>query len=265
MSGIVASEDWREMLVAYARFNAGRSLGTVRDSLFTRDLVDGVERFRDAHRPGWPCNRIFPEHPLVDTQLTKLQDSYAELGVSMFVEIGDEACSPEMREAMDSLGLQRLWELQYLAQDLRSEEGIETSNEVEVVRWGPDRRDDFRELLGTSGVRCEDEIWTLRREQYCTDRFRIYVAFSEGEPCAWGTLFHDGARGYLANAYTQEGFRNRGCQSTLLDARLRDARKLGLSWVGTDVEVGTGSERNCRRAGFVSQERVSIWSVPGNP
>ncbi|WP_406828809.1 GNAT family N-acetyltransferase [Vibrio cholerae] len=135
----------------------------------------------------------------------------------------------------------------------------EVSEEVTVERWTHDNVDAFLTLLKTSGLECSDEIWDKKRSFYCTDTFRCYVAKINGEPCAWATSFVENEYAILANAYTQENYRSKGCQTALLRARISDAMSLGVQVLLTDVMPSSISSKNCKSVGFNSVGVRSVW------
>ena len=56
--------------------------------------------------------------------------------------------------------------------------------ETQVERFGRDDAERFLDLLDPDGD-ISPEIRELRREHYCTDRFRTYVALVDDTPVAW--------------------------------------------------------------------------------
>lgn len=179
--------------------------------------------------------------------------------------------APEVADALLTRGFRPVESLSFLVGATRPAAGPEPTsvrvqrNRLElpaVERWGADRADDFLRLLMTSGVICKPAVWSERRSHYCTETFRVYVASLGGEPRAWATLFVSGKAGYAANAYTQEDWRGRGCQTALLRERQSDAAALGVDWLMTDVEHGSSSHGNCTRAGFSLATVVTAWRRP---
>lgn len=79
------------------------------------------------------------------------------------------------------------------------------------------------------------------------------------EPCAWATSFIENEYAILANAYTQESHRSKGCQTALLRARIEDAISLGTEMVLTDVLPSSTSSKNCKSVGFSSAGIRSVW------
>ncbi|WP_407641485.1 GNAT family N-acetyltransferase [Alginatibacterium sediminis] len=130
---------------------------------------------------------------------------------------------------------------------------------MKVERWSHDNVDEFLALLKTSGLECSDEIWEKKRSLYCTNTFRSYVAKINGKPCAWATSFIESECVILANAYTQERYRSKGCQTALLRARIEDAISLGIKLILTYVMPNSTSSKNCKSVGFSSVGVRSVW------
>jgi len=96
--------------------------------------------------------------------------------------------------------------------------------------------------------------------------WRCYVANVDGEPVGAATLLVDGALAECGAAATLERARGRGCQTALLDRRIRDAAAAGCRTLF--VETGVQSEgrpsasyRNILRAGFREAYARPNWVV----
>ncbi len=91
-----------------------------------------------------------------------------------------------------------------------------------------------------------------------------FGAFEDGEPAGFGALFVAGEVAWFGFACTREGFRRRGIQSALIDARLAAAAELGCARVAVETADDTPerpnpSTHNLRRAGFVDSYRRPNW------
>jgi GNAT superfamily N-acetyltransferase len=91
---------------------------------------------------------------------------------------------------------------------------------------------------------------------------RCYLARVDGEPAAAAMLAVDGDVAYLANASALPAFRNRGCHSALIAARLRDAAELGCREVLGLAALASTSHRNMERAGLHTLVTVGTWTFP---
>jgi len=248
----------RTHLLEMLRFNALRSMGSAQPSRFRveeeGDLIWSVDPARlDSY-----YNRVLGLDRSSIRILERLFAVYAEHGISPQFDMEPGALCDEVSDALSSRGFTPQLNLPFLQQT--PIEG--TPGEVSVARWGPDRADDFLELLGSSGATCEPSVWAVKRRHYCTDTFRTFVASLDGVPCAWANSLVTGGTAYFANAFTQPAARRRGAHTSLLLARLNDAAALGLETAWTDVEWGSDSHRNCTRRGFELITVHTHWRVP---
>ena len=82
------------------------------------------------------------------------------------------------------------------------------------------------------------------------DGFRRYLAFVDGNVAGGGSLRLCEGVAQLCGAATLPEYRRRGVQSALLDARLRDARRLGCDLAVVTTAPGSKSQQNAQRHGF---------------
>jgi GNAT superfamily N-acetyltransferase len=81
--------------------------------------------------------------------------------------------------------------------------------------------------------------------------WRCYVAILDGQPVAYGALYTATNRvAVCAAAATREQFRGRGCQTALLNWRLRVAAEHGCELAAIQASPGSGSQRNMQRLGL---------------
>lgn len=100
------------------------------------------------------------------------------------------------------------------------------------------------------GMDIGDDVISRKKHYFHQPQFRNLVAFIGDEVAGIGSLFIKGSEGYMANDYTFEVFRGRGVQKALIAYRLREAKKLGLERLYTDVEFGSVSHQNMEKSGF---------------
>ncbi|MFD2176512.1 GNAT family N-acetyltransferase [Veronia pacifica] len=171
-----------------------------------------------------------------------------------------KASSPEINTWLTDHGFIRTFEHEFLQiENLSAIDIKSTADTIRVERLEESNADAFLALLKTSGLQCSDNIWLQKRSLYCTDTFRCYVALIDGKPCAWATSFIDGDYAILANAFTQEEYRGKGCQTALLSSRIKDAIENDVKVLLTDVEANSISGRNCQSFGFSSVGVRSVW------
>jgi hypothetical protein len=88
------------------------------------------------------------------------------------------------------------------------------------------------------------------------------VAFARGEPAGVGVLYRAGAAAVLCGGATLPRFRNQGCHTALIEARIRMALDLGCRSVVSWARAGGQSHANMRRAGLSTVGITSAWRFP---
>ena len=180
--------------------------------------------------------------------------------MSPCIDIKHDDLTDSLKTYLTSLGFELVETLNFLS--IQCADIQQTIPKIKVERLQPKHANIFLDLLKTSGLQCTDDIWQLKQQHYCTERFRCFIAKIDGQPRALATTFIDEQYGLLANAFTPADFQNIGCQTALLTARLQDAKSLGLSTLIVDVIPNTTSERNCLKLGFQPLETRYIWQKP---
>lgn len=234
--------------VAYAQFNSVRSLRVNDPHLVVRWHGDAV----------WLVDTTRPDDETYNRMLGVRDDRLDALEVlSPQIDVPVDVCTPTLLEALHERGYHAVRGVVWLSAtpgQLRTE----LPDGVEVRRFHPEDAGRFLDLLGSGGDPISEEVREKRQRYYCTERFPAFVATVDGVPAGWATLWRAQERGIFGNAFTLPPHRGRGVQTALFAARAAHARALGLSWVVTDVEAGTSSYRNARRAGFQRRTTV-LW------
>ncbi|NAX20551.1 GNAT family N-acetyltransferase [Vibrio sp. V39_P1S14PM300] len=239
----------------YFSFNNARALSTAVASELRLVREAGYVAYIDPTRRY--DNQVFVSSSLAEIELQQALERYGP-DTPPEVVVEPQAVSMTLSNALFERGYLPSFSHQFLSLSL--EQPTPSYNpSVRVERWGSEKADAFLDLLTTSGARCEPEVWAQKRHLYCSDQFRCFVAFIDETPCAWGTSFIAKECAILANAFTQEAFRARGCQTALLHARIQDAQQLGVKLVLTDVLAGSVSADNCFKAGFSTDTIRTVW------
>ena len=252
---------------AYFYFNNERTLSTDLASELISIEDDGFTVFIDKTRKY--DNQILIDGACNYESLEADLKLFAD-GISPEISIAPNALTTDLKSWLSKHQFVPAFEHEFL--ELSAEGYVEkpsskkTSAEpssdvgkVTIERWTQDNADEFLALLKTSGLECSEQIWQQKRALYCTDTFRCYVAKIEGQPCAWATSFINNEHAILANAYTQESYRSKGCQTALLRSRIEDAIALGAKVLLTDVMPDSTSSKNCQSIGFRSVGVRSVW------
>ncbi|AXB34715.1 GNAT family N-acetyltransferase (plasmid) [Vibrio campbellii] len=247
----------KDVYSSYFQFNNERTLSTDLKSELFKSEFEGCSVFIDKTRKY--DNQIII-HGVTDTGDLESYLSLYKHSFSPEISIEPQAITNELKAWLSSREFVPAYEHEFL--ELKAVNYValeEVPDEVTVERWTHDNVDAFIALLKTSGLECSDEIWDKKRSLYCTDTFRCYVAKINGEPCAWATSFIENEYAILANAYTQEDYRSKGCQTALLRSRISDAMSLGVEVFLTDVMPNSTSRKNCKSVGFCSVGVRSVW------
>ena len=246
----------KDIYSSYFHFNNERTLSTGLPSELCVVEAEGCSVFVDKTRKY--DNQVIVHGACSTENLENYLKLYNH-GYSPEISIEPQAITNELKTWLSNREFKPAYEHEFL--ELRASNYVASTDVPEAVsieRWGHNNVDDFLALLKTSGLECTDEIWEMKRSLYCTDTFRCYVAKINGKPCAWATSFIENDYAILANAYTQENYRAKGCQNALLRARIEDAISLGIQVLLTDVIPNSTSSKNCKSVGF---SRVGIRSV----
>ncbi|MBX3272780.1 MAG: hypothetical protein KF729_21135 [Sandaracinaceae bacterium] len=243
--------------VAYARFNAARSL-RLEDPALTVTDVGGLSVLRDPARPSDETyNRIVG---LRGSRLGALDAALDALGgMPAQLDVAVDRMDPLVSCALRERGLGPAQAVSWLWAE-PAQLAREPVDGVEVRRLGPDDRDLLLDLVGVSAATSfGPEIRARRAHHYCTRSFRAYLASVETQPAGWATLWVDGDAAIFGNAFVLAPFRRRGAHRALHAARARDAVKLGLSWVVADVLPESVSEKSALGAGMRRRTTYVWW------
>ncbi|MEC7940975.1 MAG: GNAT family N-acetyltransferase [Pseudomonadota bacterium] len=252
----------KDVYDAYFYFNNERTLSTDLASELISIEDDGFTVFIDKTRKY--DNQILIDEVCNSASLEADLKLFGD-GISPEISIAPNALTTELKSWLSKHQFVPAFEYEFLELSAEgylekpSPEPLSDAGKVTVERWTQDNADEFLALLKTSGLECSDQIWQQKRALYCTDTFRCYVAKIEGKPCAWATSFINNEHAILANAYTQENYRSKGCQTALLRTRIEDAIALGAKVLLTDVMPNSTSSKNCKSIGFCSVGVRSVW------
>jgi GNAT superfamily N-acetyltransferase len=134
----------------------------------------------------------------------------------------------------------------------------ETEDFIEASIIGFQSHGRSRELLG--------ELARIATRRADTQLFIALVDNKIAGSAALASIAIENSDGGVAHLYldsTLPGYRGRGVQQALIQARLREAQRRGLSLATTITRVGDGSARNAERAGLRIAYTTSIFTRPG--
>lgn len=258
----------------YAAFNSSKTVEDPRPSRFTHARVGSLVLTGDENRSGAYYHRLLG---LGEANLPDLAEALEHPLWEAVRRVDlDAPVAPAVGARLGSLGFtprERLVWMQWTDRSAAPGSGSESGpgsgpgsksgaeSGPEVVSLVPGDRERIRRFLEWEGA-IPPELWALRREHFCTDRFRFSGVLEGGRLVALATAFVEGGHIILGNAFTLPEHRRRGYQSALLVARCHQASSSGARAVLTDVEPGTTSYENCRRLGFTPLQEQEIWERP---
>jgi GNAT superfamily N-acetyltransferase len=246
------------MELELAKWNAVRSLTPLERDVEALEL-GGCILLRDrTDADSMYYNRVKGFGPEDAARLGELLAMYPESDTAPVFDMTPDRTTPETSRALADAGFLPAEQLAFLAaepSETADDEGFDIrlvgEEDVETfVRW----------IVASSPGHVVDEATVHRTKGYfARPHFRNYRIEIDGAPAAMASMFLRGDEAYLANDYTFEAFRGRGCQSALIRRRLADAARLGAKAVYTDVEFGSGSHANMERAGFRPAFVNTFW------
>ncbi|MFB5676862.1 GNAT family N-acetyltransferase [Paenibacillus terreus] len=250
-------EQIEKMELELTQLNASRSLVPVErqlevlrvgNSILLRDRTDPASMY---------YNRIkgfgLPDLPDLDKLLSYYQ-------VSPCFDMTPDHMTAEVARSLSDRGFIPVEQLVFMYVNLLKEK-TESAQNFHIERVTEHTAEEFIRWIELSkkGVQFTQEMIARSKSYLYSPSFLNYMLRIDGEPAAMGSLFLHGEEGYIANDYTFEAYRGRGCQGALLRQRLSDAASLGVKTVYTDVEFGSTSHGNMVKAGFKTAFLNTFW------
>lgn len=260
MKPLQRMERIERMELALTEWNAKRALSPIEKRLETA-RIGGVTLLRERTAPSSAYyNRIKGFGP---DDLPRLDELLARYGDgSPCFDLTPDGITFEVARALGERGYAPAEQLAFLYADVQELQEIEGAPEhIQLEKVTEDTAEEFIRWISESngGMDITEEMIQRTKGYFHAPHFINYLIRSGGEPAAMGSLFLDGEEGYLANDYTFENFRGKGCQTELIKQRLYDASRLGITAVYTDVQFGTTSHANMEKAGFRLAYMNTVW------
>ena len=204
-------------------------------------------------------HRLLPEDV---EQVPRIAERYAAAGVRPWLELmpapGFERLAAALREA----GAHQVDFLGVFERELPATRSPQASG-IEILQPPPDT-EEFSTVMLTGHGLSEDQLTKAVPRHVpmaAVEGASLYLATVGGRPAAAAALFVEHGIGHLANASTMPGYRGRGCQTALIERRLRDAAAAGCSRASVVAAWGSQSHRNLVRAGFRTAYTKAVWRV----
>lgn len=105
-----------------------------------------------------------------------------------------------------------------------------------------------------------DEVFWKQVARAEFSNSRCYIAFVEGEPAAHAVMSIVDRAAVFGFGATLAEYRGRGCQTALLQARIRDAAQAGCDLLVVSTSPGSASQRNVERAGLRVAYTKALWT-----
>ncbi|TYP78198.1 hypothetical protein [Paenibacillus methanolicus] len=240
------------------KLNAARSLSAAPRRLEVRDSGDCKLLMDHGDKASPYYNRIKGFGPRRVAELDKLLAEYGEASPSF--ELTPDGMTESVARSLNERGYIPVQQLVYMYAETRDD--ADWHSEFEIERVTEETSEAFvgwiRESHG-GGMVITQEMMARSKPYFHRPDFANYMLRIDGAAAAMGSMFIYGQSGYLANDYTFESYRGRGCQTSLIRRRLSDAMALGLDFVATDVEFGTASHGNMLKAGFKTAHLNTFW------
>lgn len=204
---------------------------------FGRNDLDGLEEILDVYRRKGirPCFDMTPDHLDEDVAKALSHHGYAAVEQLAFLE-----SVPDFLGGIPQFNRGIPENLEALHEGIRIEEVREETAEGFV-----------RTIMASNGgMDLSDDVVSRKKHHFHQPHFRNFVTFIGDEVAGIGSLFIKDREGYIANDFTFEAFRGRGVQKALIAYRMREAQRLGLERLYTDVVFGSASHQNFETCGF---------------
>ncbi len=240
--------------------NSKRALAPIEKEL-TIQKIGGSTLIIDKKSPksGY-YNRVkgFGERDI--NNLEKILALYRHENIEPFFEMTPNNITEDVSRALNKEGYVPIEQLVYM--ESKAFEFTQRESPIEIVKVSEETAEEFVHIieLSNGGMDISKEVIDNKKHYFYEPYFHNYIAYDEGEVAGIGSMFVHHNVGYIANDYTFEEARGRGCQKMLLAHRMNEAITLGLERLYTDVEFGSISHNNMKKLGFEDIYTSSFWS-----
>ena len=211
------------------------------------------------------------ERALTDHQLTEIIASYTAAGVPRWLLDWSPVAEPRSAPGLFARhGGRARTPIVKLCRKLEGALPASAEGALRVDEIGDEDAEAFEKIVAEP-LGFPPVVAPVVRSTVGHAHWHFYLAFDGARPIAGAGLFVRGPGAWFGLSATLASARGRGAQTQLLARRLRDAAKLGCTWVSADTQPETAerpnpSLHNMRRAGMeVLYERAKYLFENATP
>lgn len=238
--------------LALTVFNAQRALAE-KDKALSVTAAGGCQLLMDANSPtSIYYNRVKGFGSADVSQLDYILSLYRNKGLQPSFDLTPGALNDQVAGALADQGYIPAEQLVFMSRPVGPAVETESNGALRIKRVSEADAADYVRLIMASngGMDLSEAVIERKAAYFCREDFINFRVYCDGQVAGLGSLFISGDKGYIANDFTFEAFRGRGCQTALIKHRLEVAKEMGLTEVYTDVEFGSASHDNMLRLGF---------------
>jgi GNAT superfamily N-acetyltransferase len=217
------------------------------------EIAGGIATFSGIDSPITQAFGVGLFGPVSKAEVEQLEEFFFSRGAPVALEL-----CPFIHPSLIELLKSRPYRLEefsnVLVRELRPREEIATANSALQVRAAaPQEVTRYSELAAEAFSEYVPISESLRRvieSFFRRPSGRCFLALAGTDIAAGGCVAADQQVAEFYGAATLAGFRNRGAQSMLIEARLKWAVEQGCELATTTTQPGSSSQRNFERAGF---------------
>ncbi len=241
------------------KFNAERALADVDKTLEVLKIGHSTLLVENNSPRSPYYNRIkgFGEKDV--DKIDQILSVYEDRKVTTCFDISPNHFSEAVVKALRSRGFES--EAQLVFMRLSNLVPLAGEDQFKIVEVNAENAEAFIALIlkSNEGMEVSESVIQKKKPYFFRPNFHNYIAYLDGEAAGMGSLFVHGDMGYIANDFTFEAYRGKGCQKSLLRYRINAAISLGLTSLVTDVEFGTISHDNMETLGFKTVFMNAFW------
>lgn len=241
-------------------FNSKRALSTIDSNLQIKEIGKSKLLFDINNPKSIYYNRIkgFGVNDL--DKLDQILNFYYEKNIIPCFDMTPKNINEEVARALGSKDFINSEQLVFLR--LAAPVEVILKEDIRIVKVTEENAEEFVNIimLIRGDMDRNKELIEGKKHFFHKPYFHNYIAYIGDKVAAIGSLFIRGKEGYIANDYTFEEFRGKGCQTALLLHRIKYAKEMGIIDLYTDVEFGSISHNNMEKLGFRTVFINSFWT-----